>query len=631
MHENTTRLVFLLGTAVRVLATIQVISLIDYVIFRSLFSTSFQPVGDLFENLFIIVQLFSITFLVIVSSTAELAPVGLLFLLMIMAAALIQSILECVRVFGSNPFTWVEAFFTVYYLCLNIAITITAVLARFFFAWETWDEAVKLYSEIGSLFGSAYAKIESTRVAVLYFFSEILIPAEVVTLTFYFIAIGYSGPGNYNFTGWIYVLHLFGIICSIAWHEQTRAFNGRTENEKRLGLGPTPPSRQSLVNIYTLLFFFDAAQLVYVQENDHSQLVVLRSFLCVIAGIYLVVCILLGLRYDLPPRHIAMFYAIQFVVALFVTVEGFWLASYFCYAQATQASILYWNFSHVISFSTALALVFVANKPLNALAALGIVAFLVLCVDIIVLGRIISLDWSGADIFVQVVFLLISLGYVGVATVIWPGSFERDGDQYMRLMVREKLTADSVLDTLIGSYDTKGIDTEQKLQAWLERVARRIYYIVTGPIKTVAIIELVFVVYYTMILGVNCTRDPGPPGGDLGVCLGSNSPLWYQWFYLVHFVSAFAAFVVVTFELSIHTALMFLVIMSIVCLLVDSILMGVLWDKVSKGELSLQSFFFGCDVLQLLFFALAISKSDPRAYAKLLTMEKLSDRIAIKE
>jgi len=209
MRENTTRLVFLLGTAVRVLATIQVISLIDYVIFRSLFSTSFQPVGDLFENLFIIVQLFSITFLVIVSSTAELAPVGLLFLLMIMAAALIQSIFECVRVFGSNPFTWVEAFFTVYYLCLNVAITITAVLARFFFEWETWDEAVKLYSEIGSLFGSAYAKIESTRVAVLYFFSEILIPAEVVTLTFYFIAIGYSGPGNYNFTGWIYVLHLF--------------------------------------------------------------------------------------------------------------------------------------------------------------------------------------------------------------------------------------------------------------------------------------------------------------------------------------------------------------------------------------------------------------------------------------
>lgn len=631
--NTTTRLVSIIGTGTRTLATLQIMSLIDYIIFRSLLTsiTTFQPVGMLYENLFIVVQFFSITLLVVIGSSAEVAPVGLIFLLLVSFAAVSQSILECTHVFGSPPFSWYEAFFTVYFFALNLAIAGTALVGRFFFDWTTWDDAVRKYGEIGSLFSSAYAKIDNARVAILYFISEALIPAEVVTLTIYFIAIGAIGPGNYNITGWVFSLHLFGIIVSIAWHEMTRAFNNSTDTEKRLGL-VHPPSRQSLVNIYTLLFFLDAAQLLYVQENDHSQLVVLRSFLCIIAGVYLFVCIVLGVKYDMPPRPVVMFYAIQFFTSLIVTVEGFWLVSYFCYAQATGVSpVVYWNLVHVLTISVAIATIFVAKKPLNAVAALGVVAFLVLCVDIIVLGRAISLGWSAADLFIQIVFMLISLSYILVAGIVWPGAFEKDGELYLKAMAREKLTADSIMDVFVGSYSLKGIDTEQKVQVWLDKVARRIYYIVMGPIKTIGIIELIFVVFYTIILGVNCTRPPLGAAGFAGVCDGVYAPLWYQWFYLIHFVSALSAFAVVSFELGMQIALMFFVVMYIACLIADSILMGFLWNMVSKGELIIQSLFFVCDFFQLLFFVMVVYRSDIRAFAKVTTMEKLASRISIKE
>ena len=130
-----------------------------------------------------------------------------------------------------------------------------------------------------------------------------------------------------------------------------------------------------------------------------------------------------------------------------------------------------------------------------------------------------------------------------------------------------------------------------------------------------ALVELVLIIFYTVILAVN----------------ESTTTLWYQWFYMIHYVSVLAGFACISFELPMHTALLFLVVMSTVCLVVDIIEMGFLAKLVTDGELSIQSFFIMVDVLQIVFFAMCVFRASPEAFGLLTLIKKLPDRLYLKE
>lgn len=617
ISEPAKRLVRVIGTGIRILTVMLVVSLVDYMFLKSILNL--QAVGALFSNLFFVCQLITICLCVVSTSSAELAPPTLQLIMFFSVGSLLLSFVECLRVFLDPPFYWVDALMATYFLALNLTVFAVATFARYVFSMDAWEEAIKLYGEIGSLFGQAYAKAENAvqSRAMLYFVVEMLIPAEIITLFFYFVAIGALGNGNFNFTGWIYTLHFFGVIVALVWYLRTSEFKNRTPEERELyGVYDLPPSSQSLASIYIFLFVFEVSQLIFAQGFDLTQLIVLRAFLCLISAVYVVVTALIGLKYHTPPRRISMFYALQFFLGLIATVDAFWTMTYFCYASAVRINPIFWNLSHALTLSFGIATVFVASKPLDAVAALGVVASIVACVDIVVTGRTISLEKRSDEIFVQVVFLLLSLSYIIVAAAAWPGSSDADAMGYMQLVESEKMTSDSLIQTLSKSYQTaKQVAVSGTRDAWLWAIAKRIHFLVTGPIKIVGVIEAVFIIYYTVIL-------------ITGVEVGGNiQPEWYQWFYLVHFLSVFSAIIVVTLELNLKTALMFLVVMAVVCIIIDSILMAFLWDIVSEGELAIQSFFFGCDVLYLVFFAMIVHRATPEAFAYLLTIPSLSQRL----
>lgn len=604
-------------TGTRVLAVVQIASILDFMILSSL--VEYEPIGSTFFYLFLVCQLLMICTLVVSSTAIPAASVGLQLLFIFGGLSLCLSIFQTIRVFTAHPYTWIEALFVVYYFVLNAGITAYAGAVRYFFSDSAWDAVVAQFTEFGSAFISTYAEVSSDIElrAVLYVVAEILVPFESVTLFVYFVAIGELGKDNYNFTGWIYALHFFGILVAIIWLAQTVAYRDRTKLQQELDIGiRDPPSVQPVASVYSVLFVLEGCQLVFASGFDHPQLVVLRAFLCVSAGIYVLIAVVVGLKYDNLPRPIQLVYGIQYILPVFATIEAFWLITYFCFAQALSISPVFWNLVHALSLSVAVATSMVSSKPLSALAALGIAAAIVCCFDIAIVGRVASLDRTGAEIFVQVVFLVVSICYIITAAALWSGSSDEDVEDYFKLMKKQKMTAEQLVETVAVSYvpETR-LKTAENFEVWREAAAMRIRYIIASPIKLVFVIELVFIVLYTAILA----QDQSDGGAE--------DPFWYQWFYLLHYVSAFAAVLVVSMELSPHTALLFLVIMAVVNLIVDSVLMGFLAKKVTAGEIAIQSFFFGVDILYLVFFILIMHRSDAVIFAILLTMRTLEERL----
>lgn len=611
------QLINALVTGTRTLAVIQIASIVDFWILSSL--VDFEPVGDTFFYLFFVCQMLMILALTVSGAAVPAASVGLQLLFIFGGLALALSVFQTIRVFTAHPYTWVEALFVVYYFVLNAVVTAFAGFVRYVYPPGVWDAAVDAFVDIGSAFVAAYsdASADIELRAALYSAAEILVPFEAVTLFVYFVAIGELGQDNYNFTGWVFALHFFGILVAIVWLAQTASYRARTKLQQDLDIGiREPPSVQPVASVYALLFVLEGCQLVYASGFDHPQLVVLRAFLCVAAGIYVVISVAVGLKYYTLPRPIQLVYGIQHILPVFATLEAFWLITYFCVAQALDFDPVFWNLVHALTLAVAFATAMVSSKPLSALAALGICASVVCCVDIIIVGRVSSLGRTGAEIFVQVVFLVVSIGYIITAAALWSGSSDDDVADYFRLLVRQRLTADKLVETVAVSYVSESrLKTEENVEVWREAAALRIRYIIGSPIKIVFVIELVFVVLYTAIIAQKQSEG------------GANDPEWYQWFYLLHFISAAAALLTVSMELSPHTALLFLVIMAVVNIIADSFLMGYLAGIVSAGEIAIQSFFFGIDILYLVFFILVVHRSDSVVFGILITMRTLEERL----
>jgi hypothetical protein len=455
-----------------------------------------------------------------------------------------------------------------------------------------------------------------------------LLPAEVTTYTIYFITLGTLGISNYNFTGWVYLLQITDIVLAIVWHENYRAYTNLTAKQRAIGVAATlgtkkneSPSPDSLLVMSFCIFILDAAQLIYVQEHDHVLLVTMRAFLCVIAGLYWVVILVVSFQYSPLPKHVVMFYGIQFFVSLLLVTELFWIVSYFCFYDAVQNTVppytvnppIFWNIAHTVNVLAAIALVFVTSRPLDATVGLWVVCSLVLVGDIIVVGTMPLHNRTSAEYFIEAILMLIDVLYFGICAIMWIGARDSDGERYMKVVENEQLTFKRY--QRLFTYSLEKVTTEKAISEFNALTAQRIYYIITSCIKTVSLIELVLVIFYTIILAVN----------------NGVTTLWYQWFYMIHYVSVFAGFACVSFELPMHTALLFLIVMCTVCLVVDAIEMGFLATLVTDGEISIQSFFLVVDVSQIVFFVLCTYRASPEAYGLLTLIKKLPDRLYIKE
>jgi hypothetical protein len=618
-------------TALRTLAIVQIVTMIDFFMYRALVEA---PTLHVWFGLFVMFEFVSAALLVFMTSSPAIALNLLMFEFLIAVFNVFLNVYMCIKVFSptytvprTSHLFWSVAFFTVLFLAINLGITLACGLLRFMFDDEDWEKLIgeaEVEAEVDAGEVAAPPKQETAK-KIIYMVVEYLIPAEATTYAIYFIILGTLGISNYNFTGWVYLLQVVDIVIAIAWHENYKAYTRLTPKQKQIGVALTlsgkkneSPSPDSLLVSSFCIFIVDAAQLIYVQEHDHVLLVTMRAFLCVIAGAYWVIILVATFQLTPPPKYIVMFYGVQFFISLLLVVELFWIVSYFCFYDATipvlHSNPMYWNIAHTITVLAAIALVFVSSRPLNAIAGLWIVAGFILVGDILNMGVMPIHHRTSAEYFIQAVFMLISVLYIAICWLMWVGARETDGDLYMKVVEKERYTFKAYQQ--LFDFSTDKLVTQEKMDLYNIRTAERVYYIITSCIKTVSLIELVLVIFYTIILAVN-----NPSGGTL----------WYQWFYMIHYISVFAGFGCVSFELPMHTALLFLIVMSTVCLVVDAIEMGFLAPLVSDGEISLQSFFLAVDVAQIVFFTLCTYRATPKAFALLTMIEKLPDRLRIKE
>jgi hypothetical protein len=611
-------------TALRTLAIVQIVTMIDFFMYRALVEI---PTLHTWFGLFVMFEFLSAGLLVFMTSSPALTLNLLLLEGVIAVTNVFLNVFMCIKVFSptytvprTSHLYWSIAFFTVLFLAINLGIVLACGLLKFMFDDDDW---LKLIEDAQA---ESETPSKETSQRLIYLVVEYMIPAEATTYAIYFIILGTLGISNYNFTGWVYLLQIVDIVVAIAWHENYKAYSRLTPKQKQIGVALTlsthkneSPSPDSLMVAAFCIFIVDAAQLIYVQENDHVLLVTMRAFLCVIAGIYWVFILVATFQYSPPPKYIVLFYGVQFFVSLLLVVELFWIVSYFCFWNATAPTLgtqpLYWNIAHTVTVLTAIALVFVTSKPLNATAGLWIVAGFILVGDIINVGLMpLSGNRVAAEYFIQAIFMLITLLYIAICWIMWSGARVTDGELYMKVVEKERYTFEAYRKLFDFSLDK--LVTPEKMDLYNIRAAERIYYIITSCIKTVALIELVLVIFYTIILAIN---NP------------SGTTLWYQWFYMIHYLSVFAGFGCVSFELPMHTALLFLIVMSTVCLVVDAIEMGFLAPLVSDGEISIQSFFLAVDISQIVFFTLCTYRTTPKAFALLMMIEKLPDRLRIKD
>jgi hypothetical protein len=620
-------------TALRTLAIIQIAAMINFFLYRSLVEA---PTLHTWFGFFVLFEFLSAFFLVMMTASPAIAINFLMLELMVSVVNVLINVYMCIVVFSptytvprTSHLFWSVAFFVVLFLAINLGVVLACSLLQFLFREDDWVkliEEAEIEAEMDVTINENPSRRKELGRRIIYLVVEFLVPAETVTYAIYFVILATMGLSNYNITGWVFLLQVVDPVIAIVWHENYRAYTGLTAKQKQIGVALTlsgkknePPSPDSLLVASFCIFIVDAAQLVYVQENDHVLLVTMRAFLCVMAGLYWVTILVATFQYSPPPKYVVMFYGVQFFVSLLLVVELFWIVSYFCFWDSTKTVLpdtqpLYWNIAHTLTVLTAIALVFVTARPLDAIAGLWVVAGIIMAGDIINVGLMPIGSRTAAEYFIQAIFMLISLLYIVVCWIMWVGARDTDGELYMKAVEKERYTFKAYQKLFDFSLDN--LVTEEKMNLYNIRSAERVYYIITSCIKTVSIIELVLVVFYTIILAVN---NP------------SGTTLWYQWFYMIHYVSVFAGFGCVSFELPMHTALLFLIVMSTVCLVVDAIEMGFLATLVTDGEISIQSFFLMVDVLQIVFFTLCTYRTTPISFAYLTVIEKLPDRLYLRD
>lgn len=582
MEKNENPLTPLIQHGIRVVWIVELSLFIMFALYYNLEHETGRPTVSLGNFFFIMLgHTFTMLIAIYVIYVPTAAMVLLQLLILVASCNLAGDIYQSVVVWD-EPHTWSTIFMIFFFLSVDVLYVFLSVFARVLVDDATWDDYVADLDENGQLWIRKTWFVDAM---------EHLLPVEFVLWIVYIVTLLSLLPSQYNFTGWVFSMHLFNIIASMAW-----LLEDDPEEKKQ--------AKDQMAMVFFAVLVFDVSQLSFVQELDQPILIAMRCFLTVICGLELGMALYDGLDVRFPKKPVLIYYAVQFVLSAAAMVEFFMLIGYFCYAFSVPVySVMYWNMLHWITTLLALATVMSGAGMLDVIRVLGIASVALSAYEGLVFSIMTTQARLSTEYAVQVVLFLVVLTYMVVFLVVWIGATDDDERQYLAIKVKER---HSLVDL------TRAVKPKWDKSEWKDN-ALRIHYIITGCIKTVAVIESVLLFYYMLVL-----------------TSGTNIH-WEQWFYTVHFVSIFAAFLCVSLEVDAPTSVQFVIIAAIISLLIDVIMMGVLEGdrslRVPDGTVALQSFFLICDLLYIVFTCIISYNADARAWTELGNIESLSDFI----
>jgi hypothetical protein len=445
-------------------------------------------------------------------------------------------------------------------------------------------------------------------------------------LVYYYILITLSIPATISasgavtrqFSGWLYLLHGMTMFGALTWVCA------------RESLVVVHDAYQWLLGAAFALLLLDICQLIYVKGNDVGTLIALRVLLMLCAAAYAFAIIYSGVEFVAPARGAMLFYTLRLAYPALITAEAALVAFYFIYAVAVDLQvILYYNLFHLLTVFAAFATVAMASRTqtiMNGIAATTACAGILILYETFILGYLPNIPgYQPTEYAIQVPLVLISLIYVVIFFVTWPGTRDEDVVAYRRIAFKEKMTMDFALKFVFARDNVEGKLTELEGDMF---GAEKVYFVATNFIRTTWIVEFVLTYLLLLILIV------------VGATTSSSSALpWYIWFYMVHWLSVLAGATVVTFQFDTEMVLTFGIVSILICLIADIILVCFVPGYISSHDgrpsamfasiVALESLYIIVDVCALAFYGLLWYGLTPDAFLVLMTMRDLSSRVTL--
>ena len=423
------------------------------------------------------------------------------------------------------------------------------------------------------------------------------------TLLFYYILVGISiGTPTPHFSGWIFVLHILTATAAVAWL-----------------VDPGAPARVTiayrwLFSAALLVFVLDVTQLAMVGSADVGTLIAIRALLFSVAVCYIGTIILCDAQLDLPPHPDMIFYAVQHGVMGIMLLEAFVMALYFCYAITVKADPFLWtNLFHLATGVAALMTVSWPSRVTFCSGVLGGAALFTLVYEIFVMGILLAkADFSASAVTIQSVLLGTSVAYIALCVVIFSGTSDRDVIDYAVFVKRDGHYVSAALK-FMWPKDSGGAAGGGRELTDLEASrfsAEKVYYLVMYFIRPVCVLEFALLFILLMILI-------------------AMPPVWYEWFYMTHWLSIVAAVMVMTFSFDMEMVFIFLFASAVISMIADATLIGVLDGKTKAPVIAIQSLFLVVDLLYISFFGVVNYKIHPAAYYALADFQPLRYRIRL--
>jgi hypothetical protein len=425
------------------------------------------------------------------------------------------------------------------------------------------------------------------------------------TLLFYYILIGISiGTPVPHFSGWIFVLHILTSTAAVAWL-----------------VDPGAPARVTsayrwLLSAALLVFVLDVTQLGMVGSADVGTLIAIRALLFTVAVGYIGTIILCDAQLDLPPHTDMIFYAVQHGIMGIMLLEAFLVSLYFCYAVTTKTDPFLWtNLFHLATGAAALMTLSWPSRVTLGAGVLGGAALFTLVYEIFVIGILLGKTHiSVSAVMIQFVLLAISVVYIALSVAIFSGTSDQDVVDYAVFVKRDAHYVSAALK-FMWPKDARGANAQvggrelSDLEA-SRFSAEKIYYLVMYFVRPVCVLEFALLFVLLMILL-------------------QNPPVWYEWFYMAHWLSIVAAVMVMTFSFDMEMVFIFLLASAFISLIVDATLIGVLDGKTKAPVIAIQSLFLIVDLLYISFFGAVNYKIHPAAFHALADFQPLRYRIRL--
>lgn len=441
-------------------------------------------------------------------------------------------------------------------------------------------------------------------------FIALVVPLEFSFL-YYYILITLALPMT-QISGWLFCFHFFSASTGAAWLAMTAPAPPKPVRDhppaKRPHKSPTAISNvalRSLLRLACFLFILDAVELSFVGGHDIGVLIALRALLFTCSIAYVLLIGASGVELDVPPKNHQIFYCVQYVLVGFVLLEICLIAFYFCYAVTIKANPF--MIQYVFHILTITAAVYTMGVPplsvLKGAMWLGVAAMIMLVFDIIQFAviRAAVLNTIPTEYVVQSFLLAIDVVYIVIWGVVYIGTEDEDLVLYARFLEDDKFYLSRAIEH-VDPY------TKAKKRKDVEYSAEKIYYVVTFLIRPVVVMEFSILLNYLLILI-------------------ETSPPWYEWLFMIHWLTIIAGVLVLAMQIDEQLALQFLIIMAVICFINDLILTIILGS--APALMVLQVFFLIGDVLYIAFYCVINYGLHPDAWGALYDLHSLKARLTI--